>query len=348
MSYKDLYLISKKLNKYKIKNKYNKKNIYSLKYNHYNNLLVQNGGKLIDGIMKFDSITSDRIKLLLVRYKNDIIELISTKKPTPNIQTDILGCGANGCVFLLTDDAIIKILFDINSFNKEIENNDVINNLSIISPFFPRFKCMKQHKINLYDIGIIVSEKLQPINVIFDFTNKHFVGIDVEKQFYHQIWFIYYLLYEFYLKINIVILHNDIKIDNFMLREINSPSNNYNYKGLKNIDIIPYIIIGKKKYVLTLIDFGEAFIFNSTDINSITQNKIFNNVVSLYKYDLTSDGNSIDEQKLKGIYFSLDNFIKNIAMVDIQSAIYYDAANKQIFSDPELKRILDDLTTKFN
>jgi len=79
MSYKDLYFISKKLNKYKIKNKYNKKNIYSLKYNYYNNLLVQNGGKLIDGIMKFDSITPDRIKLLLVRYKNDIIELISTK-----------------------------------------------------------------------------------------------------------------------------------------------------------------------------------------------------------------------------------------------------------------------------
>jgi len=214
---------------------------------------------------------------------------------------------------------------------------------------------MMQHKINTYNIGVIVSEKLQPINVIFNFTNKRFVftnkrfvGIDVKKQFYHQIWFIYYLLYEFYLKTNLVILHNDIKIDNFMLREINSPYDYYNYKGLKNIDIIPYIIIDKKKYVLTLIDFGEAFIFNSTDINSIIQNKIVNNVVTLFKYNLTPDGNSIDEQKLKDIYLSLDNFIKNIAMVDIQNAIYYNDVNKEIFSDKELNDILYDLTTKFN
>ena len=254
----------------------------------------------------------------------------------------VLGCGANGCVFLLTNNAIIKILFSLESFNKEMENNDTINSLANTLPFFPKFKCMMQRKIETTDIGIIVSEKLEPISLIFDFTNSKF-KID-PIQFYSQLWYIYYMIYEYYKKTKIIILHNDIKIDNFMLREI--IDNKLNYKKTT----IPYITIGSKRYILTLIDFGEAFIFNSTDIESFNQNfqdKISENIITLYKYELTDDGTTINKLTLSAIYNNLESFINKIAKQDILTASYFDNNNKKIFTDPQIEKIFTELTTKF-
>ena len=343
----NLFLFLNKLNKYKNRGV---KELYTLKYNYYKNLLQQNGGRLIDEVLTFDAITPDRIKLLLIRYKQDIKQLLlDPKNPTQEIQKDILGCGANGCVFLLTDNSIIKILSNIDSFNKEMENSDVINNLSSKSPFFPKFKCMMQRKIENTDVGIIVSEKLEPMSLIFDFINHKFKDDTYKQSFYSQLWFIYYMIYEYYKKTKVVILHNDIKLDNFMLREIIDSKVNYNYKGLKDISI-PYIIINNKKYVLSLIDFGESFIFDSSDINAFnTNNKsyITNNIVTLFKYNLTADGETIDESSLLDIYKSLKTFLNSIYEADGQNAGFYNEDNKQIFTDVIQKKIFIDLTRKF-
>ncbi len=344
---KKLYNIYYKLNKYKHKVG---KDIYLIKYNQYKNLLKQNGGKLIDKYLFFDKIQQSDIDSLLIKYENEIKDLILSRIPTPLIQKDVLGCGANGCVFLLTDDAIIKIIFSLESYKKEKENNDEINKLSGISPFFPKFKCMTQHKIDKIEIGIIVSQKLYPINLLFDFVNHKFTNINFEKPFYSQLWFIYYMLYEFYQKTKIIILHNDIKIDNFMLREISDLNVNYVYNnGLKNIDI-PYIIINNKKYILTIIDFGESYMFDSSNIDDYNRNnklKIMENIIALFKYELTQDGDTIDKSSVNYTYSSFKKFMAKICETDMLNASAFDENNNNIFSNSNRNKIFNTLTATY-
>ena len=312
-----------KIMKYKIKNKY-------LKINSHMKIFNQKGGQLIKGVVDLSSADlSDRIITLLE----------GTTKAVRN--SDLLGEGANGIVYLLTDNSVIKILNDIPKFILEKNNNIVVNLLSSFNPFFPKYFSMFQHNINLdgdkRERGIIVSERLLPIYIIFNSATANFMSDDtnLHEAFYKQLYFLFYSILDFFNKTGNILIPNDTKIDNILLKKINTDLN-YIPFTLANGSIIniPLIISGSDKYHLVFNDFGESYTFNKqTEQENYDKESTFN-----FKYfDFREDG---DVNAVKVIVRSLSFIEQDFKYLTMASASPID---KLIATDIRRSKIFGSL-----
>jgi hypothetical protein len=309
--------------KYKIKNKY-------LKFNSHMRTFNQKGGQLIKGDVDLSSADlSDRIITLLEGTTKDV------RNP------DLLGEGANGIVYLLTDNSVIKILNDIPKFILEKNNNIVVNVLSSINPFFPKYYSMFQHNINLdgdkKERGIIVSERLLPIYIIFNSATSNFMSADtnLHEAFYKQFYFLFYSILDFYQKTGNILIPNDTKIDNILLKKIATPLDYIPFTLANGSTInIPLIISGTDKYHLVFNDFGESYTFNNqTKQENYDKNSTFN-----FKYfDFRDDG---DVNAVKAIVRSLSFIEQDFSYLKMASATPID---KLVASDSKRERIFSSL-----
>lgn len=170
-----------------------------------------------------------------------------------------LGEGEQGSVYLFTDTDIVKI-FNIegnnrNNYKIEAAISELINTLARNNEHFPRF----------YDMcildgskAVIVMEKLTPIDPLLELLNKKADDELINTLYLHML-VIYTSLINYYFLSDKLVIHNDFKFDNFMLRQINDSNDNYDISLIGENLTIPYLVFKGIKYKLVLIDYGLSY-----------------------------------------------------------------------------------------
>ena len=288
-----------KLLKYNQKNKLSQNEIYKLKITKYNKLFLQLGGQLVDD--QIDLSDEELTKAAII----SVTEKISRND-------DLLGRGAFGAVYLFTNNSIVKILSNSGDYNLEFVNNRVVNALASQNLCFPKFfQMFELEKLLGGTKGIVISEKLYPINILFASDSAFKISPSEVLNLEKQICFILFSLYDFYLKTGKLIIHNDFKVDNLLLRKIEDPSSTYKYTASNGRIIeVPYINVEGNKYLVVLNDYGESYTFDGA-INSSRPGNILN-----WKY--IGDGitfNNINvSSKLFNNYY---NYLQKVAKLEL-------------------------------
>lgn len=285
-----------KILKYKYKKSINNNDVYSQKINNYEKLFLQNGGVLVDTDIDLNE-------------KNDIEKAIKESLGKIATNTDLLGSGENGSVYLFTNNAVVKIISDKPSYDAEIANNNVVNKIANNCPLFPKFYYNEELElIRDCNKGIIVSEKLEPINILFKKVgDKYEINLDSGERgkIISQFVILFFILFKFYETTKNIIIHNDIKVDNLMLREVEDAKDSYNYiyNTTTNNNInIPYIKKDDKKYLLVLIDYGESYTYDAKkNIESIKDKDTFVREFNIKNTKNISNKKVIEDNIFKGI-----------------------------------------------
>jgi len=316
----ELYKIMKYQTKLKKSTQKSKNLIYKskLKYHLYN--INQYGGIFYNFNLTKEELNDHKL------LNGLIVHMFSKFTPDQLVKKkDYVGEGVSGVVYAFSKELVIKFIKNVDIFKIEQRNNNLINILSSYNPFFPKYYYMDiihipQNEIHIkeQDIGIIITDKLSPIYDFFQETrngenNKTYKNfkdnflIENRIAFYKQFYFILYSIYDLYRRNGSILLHNDIKMDNFLIKEI---------KGDINMDIImtlhngtklniPYIVYNDKKYILILNDYGNSYTYNSqtltesfpsNNMNSILKIKFLGYNVSnkLFKEDIKEKINNMD------------------------------------------------------
>ncbi len=318
-----------KLSKYKNKNKLESKEIYKIKINNYNNLLLQNGGALIDEDINFKTLNENQIKEKIKGVLGKIA-----------LNQDLLGSGASGSVYLFTKDSVIKIINQ--DYKEEFDNNIVVNKFAALSDQFPKFyhTGFEMEIIPGCKKGITISESLESVSKKL-LNNDNTLKIDNIQftNFCKQIIMIYLTIYNIYYRTGNIILHNDFKIDNLLLREIKNPGDGmykYIYDVNKNFFMIPLIDIEGKKYLVVLNDFGESYTYNyetkKETIKNEAKNKLLRHEVSqaaVINLDLLDDNKRLD--KIKEMHTSIQRFFRLIFAPDLFNLSQSNDLDKMFF-----------------
>jgi len=259
-----------KLSKYEYKVGSNQNNqVYNIKLKNYRKQFMQLGGVLIH-----QQLNPNNQHDLVVAIE-DVFRNVSHQELLENT----LGGGQYGTVYLLLDNVIVKITSktDSQSLEKfrsensvERNNNSMVNDIAQNNLCFPKYyyQDIRQFTIgaDTRERGIFVSERLYPLFEFFDQTNnfKADFGQNNINAFYKQMYFLLYSLVDYFDKTGNVFVHNDFKLDNILLRKMETPNDNYSYiLSNGNTLNIPLINYNGNKWLLVLNDFGESYSYNN-------------------------------------------------------------------------------------
>lgn len=281
----ELYKITKYQTKLKHSTQKSKSLIYKSKLNYHLHNLNQHGGifykfNLSKHELNDNKLLNDLIVHMFSKFTHD--QLVEKK--------DYIGKGVTGIVYAFSNDTVIKFIKNLDIFRIEQLNNNLVNILSSYNPFFPKYYYMDIIPIHReeQDIGIIITDTLGHIYEFFKESSRDGEGNKTYNNFkdnfsnenriafYKQFYFILYSIYDLYKKNGSILLHNDIKMDNFLIKEIKDDGNiEIIMKLFNGIELhIPYIVYNNKKYILILNDYGNSYTYNSeTLIESFPPNQ---------------------------------------------------------------------------
>ena len=271
----ELYKIMKYQKKLKYSTQKSKNLIYKYKLNYHLNNLNQHGGIFYIGDFKKEHLDN--------RHMMNSYCMNMFNGPDSQVVNELIGRGASGVVFAFSRYLVIKYIEDLTIFRTELVNNNLVNILSEYNPFFPKYHYMdiiviepNQHHSVGKTFGVIISDRLSPIYGFFqefrnnetNITNINFrndFSGENREAFYIQFYFILYSIYDLYRKTSNILLHNDVKMDNFLIKEIIGNDNTHVKMTLFNNSIvyIPFIVYNDRKYILILHDYGNSYTYNS-------------------------------------------------------------------------------------
>lgn len=204
-------------------------------------------------------------------------------------------------------------------------------------------RILNDEEVDEKNIGIIITDKLSPIYDFFQETRngennktyKNFkdnFSIENRIAFYKQFYFILYSIYDLYRRTGSILLHNDIKMDNFLIKEIKDDDNiEIIIKLFNDIELrIPYIVYNDKKYILILNDYGNSYTYNSQTLTeSFPSNDVDSILVLKFKF-LETD--SVSNKLFKN---AIIEKITNLSYIDIEMRYmeFFSDIDKFIFTD---------------
>lgn len=183
-----------------------------------------------------------KIGILIGEKYKDCIEKLREK--SYNITSE-LDRGAQGIVYNLDDDKVVKIIdlrenYNINAMNQEIHSYEVLKDTRITPKIYDVFKCKPENRFSDPFLGFIIMEKL------FQISDPYKINISKLISKLHKMH-------------DKDIAHMDIKPDNIMVSKSDSGSNSKVF----------------------FIDFGMAIIYSGGTINFISQNNFLYKTLDL-------------------------------------------------------------------
>jgi len=302
-----------KLSKYEYKSLNDKnKQIYSQKVINYRNHFLQLGGVLIH-----EQIDPNNQQQLVPAIEN-VFRHVSEQDLVDNK----LGGGQYGTVYLLLDNVTIKVTTKkdsqrIENFRAEntaeLNNNIIVNDIAQTNLCFPKYyyQNIREFTIggNTTERGIFVSERLYPIFELFD--NNEFkadLGQNNIEAFYKQMFFLLFSLKDYFDRTRNVLVHNDFKLDNILLRKMNTPENTYLYTLANGSNInIPLINYNGNKWLLVLNDFGESYSYNNAARSENVKEDL--KIIVGFKF-LQDEGFNINPQMMQNYFrYGFNNYL---------------------------------------